>query len=80
VPDLRGLVPRRRQVRLTGLDRRGRPLDLTFEGFPAAVVQHECDHVDGKVFLDRMESMDSLHYLPEFERYVRPGLTSRVTD
>jgi peptide deformylase len=71
VPDLRGLVPRSRRVRLRGLDRTGAPLDITLEGFPAAVVQHECDHLDGRLFIDRMGDLTTLSFLPEFNRYRR---------
>jgi peptide deformylase len=70
VPDLRGLVPRCTRVRVEAWGRDGRPLRFTAEGFHARVVQHECDHLDGKVYLDRMRSTASLSFLPEFERYV----------
>jgi peptide deformylase len=70
VPDLRGLVPRCTRVRVEAWGRDGRRLRFTAEGFHARVVQHECDHLDGKVYLDRMRSMDSLSFLPEFERHV----------
>lgn len=80
VPDLRGLVPRSTGIRLTGLDRNGEPLDVTLDGFPAAVVQHECDHLDGKLYLDRMESMESLAFLAEFDRYERPKMIAPVNE
>lgn len=80
VPELRGQVPRSTAVRLTGLDRHGEPIDLTLEGFAAAVVQHECDHLDGKLYVDRMESMESLSFLGEFDRYVRPRLVEDVNE
>jgi peptide deformylase len=69
VPDLRGQVPRFTRIRVEALGRDGRPLRFTAEDFHARVVQHECDHLDGKVYLDRMRSMDSLTFLPEFHRY-----------
>jgi peptide deformylase len=69
VPDLRGIVPRARRVRLEALDRDGKPYALEAEDFLARVIQHECDHLDGKVYLDRMEGMRSLCFLREFERY-----------
>jgi len=69
VPDLRGKVPRHTRVRVEAHGRDGRPLRFTAEGFHARVVQHECDHLDGKVYLDRMRSMESLSFLPEFQRY-----------
>jgi peptide deformylase len=69
VPDLRGRVPRFTRVRVEAYGRDGGPLRFVAEGFHARVVQHECDHLDGKVYLDRMRSMDSLAFLPEFHRY-----------
>ena len=50
------LVPRRRRVRVDYLDRHGRPRALELEGFPARVVQHENDHLDGVLTLDRAVS------------------------
>ena len=70
VPDLRGHVPRYRRVRLQALDRRGKPYTVEAEDFFARVIQHECDHLDGSVYLDRMRDMRSLSFLGEFERYV----------
>jgi peptide deformylase len=69
VPDLRGMVPRWTTVRVEGVDRAGKPLRFTATGFHARVVQHECDHLDGHVYLDRMRSMETLTFLPEFHRY-----------
>ena len=50
VPGLRGVVPRFRQLRYTGVDARGLPIDRTVDGFHARVVQHECDHLDGVLY------------------------------
>lgn len=72
VPDLRGMVPRFTKVRVEAYGRDGKRLRFTAEGFHARVVQHECDHLDGKVYLDRMESMETLTFLPEFQRYWLP--------
>lgn len=69
VPGLRGRVPRWTTVRVEASDREGRPLCFTATGFHARVVQHECDHLDGRVYVDRMRSMESLSFLPEFHRY-----------
>ncbi len=54
VPGLRGEVPRFRKIRYTGFDAAGQPLDRVAEGFHARVVQHECDHLIGKLFPMRM--------------------------
>lgn len=69
VPDLRGKVPRVTEVRIQAYDRAGKKLDYVANGFEARVIQHECDHLIGKVFLDRMRSMESLSFLKEFLRY-----------
>lgn len=70
VPGLRGQVPRRAAVRLSALDREGLPFVVEAEGFFARVIQHECDHLDGGVYLDRMRDMRSLSFFDEFERFV----------
>jgi peptide deformylase len=67
--DLRGLVPRRRGVRLEALDRHGEPFSLDLEGYAAVVAQHETDHLDGVLFVDRMPDLRSLAYGREFSRY-----------
>jgi peptide deformylase len=73
VPDLRGKVPRFTEVRVEAYDRTGKKLNYVAKGFEARVVQHECDHLIGKVFLDRMKSMESLSFLREFLRYQSDG-------
>ena len=50
VPGLRGMVPRYTRIRYTGVDPEGRPIDREVEGFHARVVQHECDHLIGKLY------------------------------
>jgi peptide deformylase len=71
IPDLRGIVPRLRRLRLDAHDRNGKPYSLEAQGFFARVIQHECDHLDGRVYLDRMKDMRSLSFINEFERYVQ---------
>lgn len=63
VPGLRGEVPRYRRLQLSGLDHRGEPFKRAYEGFPARVVQHETDHLNGFVYLDRMDGLRSLTFL-----------------
>jgi peptide deformylase len=72
IPDLRGAVLRFARLRLEALDRDGRPYTLEASGFLARVIQHECDHLDGNVYLDRMTDMRSLSFLREFERFAIP--------
>jgi len=57
VPGLRGLVPRFTKIRYRGFDADGRPIDVTAEGFHARVVQHECDHLDGILFPQRVKDL-----------------------
>ena len=69
IPDLRGKVPRYGELRVRALDAEGQPIDFRAAGFHARVIQHEHDHLIGKVFLDRMRSFESLTFLREFSRY-----------
>lgn len=73
LPDLRGAVPRHDRVRLEAWDRQAKPFTQEVSGFFARVIQHECDHLDGVVFLDRMEDMTTLAFQREFETYVLQG-------
>jgi peptide deformylase len=69
IPEIRGKVPRAREVLIKALDRRGKPFELMLKNFPARVVQHETDHLDGVLFFDRMSDFTTLTYLDEFQRY-----------
>ena len=70
IPDLRGLVPRHPEVRVRGVDADGAPLDFVARGFEARIVQHEFDHLNGVVFLDRMRDLRSLAFYDEWERFL----------
>jgi peptide deformylase len=72
IPDIRGRVPRAREVVIKALDRRGKPFELTLKNFPARVVQHETDHLDGVLFFDRMVGFQTLTFIEEFQRYWTP--------
>ncbi len=69
VDGLRGKVTRPSVVRVKGLDRRGKSLDFEATGLFAVCIQHELDHLIGKVFLDRMKDMSTLTQLHEFKQY-----------
>ncbi len=69
IPDIRGMVPRFTDITVLALDRDGKKIELKLKDFPARVVQHETDHLDGVLFFDRMASMMSLTYLDEYSRY-----------
>ena len=77
VPGLRGKVRRPRKVRVKALDANGAPLELVWEGVRAAVIQHELDHLDGVLFVDRALPK-SLMFQREYDRYV--PLDQRIAD
>jgi peptide deformylase len=62
VPFLGGETPRYKRIRLRGLDHDGDPVDLEVEDFTARIFQHEVDHTDGHVYLDRMPDLRTLGY------------------
>lgn len=65
VPGLRGLVPRYTRLRYSGFDEEGRPIEREAQGFHARVVQHECDHLDGILYPQRMTNLASLGFIEE---------------
>ena len=69
IPDIRGKVARARNIRVRFLDRHGKSQQFTASGFPARVIQHETDHLNGVLFVDRMKSFESLTFLEEYGRY-----------
>lgn len=71
IPDLRGMVPRHSAVRIQGLDRESRPLDYVARGFEARIIQHEFDHLNGVVFLDRMRDFKTLGYIEEWGLHMK---------
>ena len=69
IPDIRGRVSRAVDIRVRALDRHGRSISMTATGFPARVIQHETDHLDGVLFFDRMTAFQSLTFLEEYSRH-----------
>lgn len=69
IPELRGRVPRYKTIRVQALDRNGKDLEFIAADFHARVIQHEWDHLNGKVYLDRMGDLSSLTFLTELARY-----------
>jgi peptide deformylase len=57
VPGMRGLVPRYTRIQYRGVDPFGQPIERTVADFHARVVQHECDHLDGILYPQRIEDM-----------------------
>jgi peptide deformylase len=62
VPGLRGVVPRWERIRYTGFDELGRPIEREADGFHARVVQHECDHLIGRLYPTRMRDLTRFGY------------------
>jgi len=62
VPGLRGMVPRWARIRYRGVDPTGAPIEREAEGFHARVVQHECDHLIGRLYPTRMRDLTQLGY------------------
>lgn len=70
VPGLRGYVQRPQHVRVRARTLQNEPLELELKGFLATVVQHEFDHLDGRLYIDRIEDTTLLMFDEEFERFV----------
>lgn len=78
VPNLRGEVRRFTGVRVRAWDRVGNDLDFEVKGLTAGTFQHEVDHLDGKVFLDRVEDTRSLTTWADFERFHMAAFVERA--
>ena len=78
VPNLRGEVKRFAELRVEAWDRQGNPLSYEVRGLTAGTFQHECDHLDGKVFLDRVFDTTSLATWAEFEKHKLAGFAERA--
>jgi peptide deformylase len=76
VPGLRGVVPRWARIRYTGFDPQGRPVEREAEGFHARVVQHECDHLIGKLYPMRIRDFTQFGYTS----VLFPGLDPAADD
>ena len=72
VPGYQAVVARPAEVRLTGQDEHGRALDEVFTGWPARIVQHEIDHLDGVLYLDRAEPRSLSSHQAVVERWSQP--------
>jgi peptide deformylase len=72
VPDMRGRVPRYKSISVEAWDRSGKAVNFFANDFHARVIQHEFDHLNGKVYLDRMSDFSTLTFLTEYVRYWMP--------
>ncbi|HSI05385.1 MAG: peptide deformylase [Myxococcota bacterium] len=80
IPNLRGRVPRHAEVRVRGLDRNGGQLDFEVRGVSAGTFQHELDHLNGVLFVDRIVDPKSLCTWDHFERFERERFVSEVRE
>jgi peptide deformylase len=78
VPNLRGIVERFAAVRVTGWDRAGAPFEREARGLTAGTYQHENDHLDGTIFVDRVKDPRSLTTWAEFDRYHKQPFVDRI--
>jgi peptide deformylase len=79
VPNLRGTVSRHVNVRVRYLDRDGAAHDEIKRGLTAGTFQHECDHLDGTLFLDRVTDPTTFTTWEQFERFHRDAFIERIT-
>jgi peptide deformylase len=78
VPDLRGVVSRFAELRVQALDRHGAPIDTVVRGITAGTFQHEADHLDGMLFVDRVTDPTSFTTWKEFGRHHEAGFREHV--
>jgi peptide deformylase len=78
VPNLRGLVPRFTGVRVQAWDRRGQDVAFEVKGLTAGTFQHELDHLDGQLFVDRVVDTRTLCTWADFDRFHRAAVVERA--
>jgi peptide deformylase len=80
MPNLRGDLERFENIGVRYLDREGEPHEETWRGLTAGTFQHETDHLDGILFVDRMADMSSLSTWAEFERHGKDEFVARIEE
>jgi peptide deformylase len=78
VPNLRGVVERFAEIELSYVDRAGTPVKTVVRGLTAGTFQHEIDHLDGKLFLDRVKDTSTLATWAEFDRFHKQPFVDRI--
>ena len=78
VPNIRGVVPRATRIRLKARDRSGAGYERVIEGLTAGTFQHECDHLEGKLFVDHVSDSSTFCTWENFARYEQAAFTKRV--
>ena len=74
IPGIRGMVERSKSIIMEYTDMDGKTVEKEFNDFPAVIVQHELDHLDGILFTERMTDMKKLSFLDEYEKYHKDKL------
>jgi len=69
VPDMRGRVKRSKAIKVRALDRNGKEFEIEAKDFKARVIQHEGDHLIGKLYIERMDDLKTLTFLDEYSRF-----------
>lgn len=80
VPGMRGYVERPAAVDVKAFNEKGERIELSLSGFPAVVVQHECDHLDGKLYVDRLKDSRLFAYEEEAERFLNVTREEELVD
>ena len=80
VPNLRGVVERCPEINIKGYDRYGKPIEILAKGITAGTFQHEFDHLDGLVFLDKVKDTKSLCTWDEFKKHHENNFRKQVED
>jgi len=78
VPNLRGVAERFTEVRVAGWDRHGEPYERLARGLTAGTFQHENDHLDGKIFVDRVKDPSTFCTWAEFDRFHKQAFVDRI--
>ena len=78
MPNLRGVVERFTRVELAYLNRDGKETKTTLRGLSAGVFQHECDHLDGKLFLDRVNDTTTLTTWADFDQFHKQAFVEKM--
>lgn len=80
IPDLRGAVPRCLDIRVEGFDRNANLIDLKVRGVSAGIFQHELDHLDGVLFLDKVENSKTLCTWEEYRKHSEASFRAQVKE
>lgn len=78
VPDLRGRVPRAMHIRVQAVDRHGKPMDFEVKGLTAGTYQHEFDHLEGLLFVDRVVDPSTFSTWANFDRFHKAGFVEEA--